>query len=210
MNKLFVYKNLKYRHFSFSSKRENKIGTTFSTSGNRFILLLFISAFLLVGCTTTYAPVEQRNSASYNKGVKKKYIGKIPNYHKVSKGDTLYSIAWKYNQDYKSLAYRNKIKPPYRIFVGDRLRLTSYTKKTTGANNTKVSSTGSRKVSNKTSSNKNYSKKSSSETRTASKSSKKVASTTLSKTKSSTKRAVNNKKKTQRLMEANDSVGAGR
>ncbi|MCU7940296.1 MAG: peptidoglycan DD-metalloendopeptidase family protein [gamma proteobacterium symbiont of Bathyaustriella thionipta] len=75
------------------------------------------------GCSSTYAPVENRRAASYD--VKKKYTGKTPAYHRVKQGDTLYSIAWSYGQDYKSIAYRNNIKPPYRIFVGDALRLTT-------------------------------------------------------------------------------------
>ncbi len=85
--------------------------------------ILFGLIIVLEGCSTTYAPVEHRNTTSYD--VKKKYAGKIPTYHIVRKGDTLYSIAWRYGQDYKSLAYRNKIKAPYRIYVGNKLRLTT-------------------------------------------------------------------------------------
>ncbi len=107
-----------------------------------FFILLCSTALFLSGCTSTYAPVEQRG-ASYYKNVKKKHKGKTPTYHKVRSGETLYSIAWKYGQDYKSLAYRNKIKAPYRIFVGDKLRLSSY-KKTQVSKKTKVSSESSR------------------------------------------------------------------
>ncbi|MGV0034546.1 MAG: peptidoglycan DD-metalloendopeptidase family protein [Candidatus Azotimanducaceae bacterium WSBS_2022_MAG_OTU7] len=35
----------------------------------------------------------------------------------VSKGDTLYSIAFRYGLDYKSIAMVNSIRPPYTIFV---------------------------------------------------------------------------------------------
>ena len=91
---------------------------------------LLLCGFYIVGCTTYYAPVEQRSASKYN--VKKKYTGKTPRYHLVKKGDTLYSIAWMYGLDYKSIAYKNRIKPPYHIFVGDKLLLKSaYTKNST-------------------------------------------------------------------------------
>ncbi len=44
--------------------------------------------------------------------------------HVVSKGETLYSISWRYGQDYRQLAAWNHIPPPYIIHQGQRLRLT--------------------------------------------------------------------------------------
>lgn len=46
------------------------------------------------------------------------------NYHTVRKGETLYSIAWSYGQNYQEIASLNNIPPPYRIHPGQRLRLT--------------------------------------------------------------------------------------
>ncbi|OZG72473.1 peptidase M23 [Hahella sp. CCB-MM4] len=43
--------------------------------------------------------------------------------HRVSKGDTLYSIAWRYGRDYKELAEINNIPPPYIIKIGQRISL---------------------------------------------------------------------------------------
>ena len=43
--------------------------------------------------------------------------------HIVQRGETLYSIAWQYGFDYKTLAEWNRIKPPYRINQGQRLNL---------------------------------------------------------------------------------------
>ena len=40
---------------------------------------------------------------------------------RVNKGDTLYSIAKRENVSLRSLIERNDLKPPYRIFVGQRL-----------------------------------------------------------------------------------------
>ncbi len=94
------------------------------------LAIVFLVFFFMAGCTTTYAPVEHRKGASYQ--VKKKYLGKtVPAYYRVKKGDTLYSIAWVYGLDYKKIAYRNKIKAPYRIFIGQRLSLSSKTNRTT-------------------------------------------------------------------------------
>lgn len=41
----------------------------------------------------------------------------------VRKGDTLYSVAFRYGLDYKSLAKINGIRPPYTIFVDQAIRL---------------------------------------------------------------------------------------
>ena len=43
--------------------------------------------------------------------------------HTVSRGETLYSIAWKYGHDFRAVAAWNEIEPPYRIFPGQKLDL---------------------------------------------------------------------------------------
>lgn len=43
--------------------------------------------------------------------------------YRVQKGDTLGSIAWRFQLDYHSIAAWNQIQPPYRIRVGQVLRL---------------------------------------------------------------------------------------
>ena len=74
--------------------------------------LFFVGACLsfLAGCTGN-APV-------YNIGNQAPANG-----HVVRKGDTLYSIAFRYRLDYKSLASINAIKQPYTIFPGQKLKL---------------------------------------------------------------------------------------
>ncbi len=44
--------------------------------------------------------------------------------HVVRKGETLYSISWRYGYDYRQVAAWNNIPPPYIIREGQRLRLT--------------------------------------------------------------------------------------
>ncbi len=120
-----------YTDNSANSRGENGINGSVNKSVNISALaIVFLVFFFMVGCTTTYAPVEHRKGASYQ--VKKKYLGKtVPAYYRVKKGDTLYSIAWVYGLDYKKIAYRNKIKAPYRIFIGQRLSLSSKINRTT-------------------------------------------------------------------------------
>lgn len=43
--------------------------------------------------------------------------------HTVSRGETLYSIAWRYGKDFRDLAAINGISAPYNIYPGQRLRL---------------------------------------------------------------------------------------
>ena len=62
----------------------------------------------LVGCGTAERPHNIRSVASY--------------YH-VRPGDTLYTIAWRYNLDVRDLMGWNGLKPPYTIYPGQRLRL---------------------------------------------------------------------------------------
>lgn len=48
---------------------------------------------------------------------KKRYLVR----HTVQEGDTLYSVAWRYGQDYREIAAWNRIDPPYTIFAGEEL-----------------------------------------------------------------------------------------
>jgi len=44
-------------------------------------------------------------------------------YYTVQEGDTLYSIAWKYGKDYRSLARANRIVAPYTIFIDQKIAI---------------------------------------------------------------------------------------
>lgn len=93
---------------------------------NKLLLVGFL-VMSIIGCTSTYAPVEQRNGTSSKKT--KKSVGVVPAYYVVKKGDTLFSIAWSYGFDYKTIAKNNKISAPYRIYAGQKLALKPVTKK---------------------------------------------------------------------------------
>lgn len=43
--------------------------------------------------------------------------------HRVEHGDTLYSISWQYDEDFRQLAKWNKLNPPYALSPGQVIRL---------------------------------------------------------------------------------------
>lgn len=80
---------------------------------------IILSLLLLAGCASkSPAPVEDRSSA-----LKSTTAPSGPGYHSVKKGDTLYSIALEYGQDYREVAGWNNITDPNRIMVGQSLRV---------------------------------------------------------------------------------------
>lgn len=90
-------------------------------------LMLLIA--LLQGCAGgTRAPVSSPGEARRETGTpysaSEQRTTPASGYHRVSGGDTLYSIAWRYGLDYRDLARWNSIRSPYTIYPGDRLRLT--------------------------------------------------------------------------------------
>lgn len=76
---------------------------------------LTVTALLLalMGCQTNSAPIAERSQPPSER----------ISFHSVSKGETLYSIAWRYDLDFRQLAAANSIGPPYAIFPGQRLNL---------------------------------------------------------------------------------------
>lgn len=88
----------KLRHFYFPLRRA--------------LCLLTICAGT-VSCTNNFAPTSTLQQPPSHRIQQ----------HTVSKGETLYSIAWRYGRDFKELASINGIASPYRIFPGQRLQL---------------------------------------------------------------------------------------
>ena len=80
---------------------------------NAFVIL--IALFFLSACMSTsrQAPVSSRIPPPSIKSSQ----------HMVSAGETLYSIAWRYDLDYKSLARANGISPAYNIYPGQAIYL---------------------------------------------------------------------------------------
>ncbi|MCW8825370.1 MAG: LysM peptidoglycan-binding domain-containing protein [Gammaproteobacteria bacterium] len=78
----------------------------------RLLALLFLLS-TLSGCGVIVFPEGQ--GGEWRSGHETK--------HRVSKGETLYSIAYRYGIEYRTLAQWNNIKSPYRIFIGQQLLL---------------------------------------------------------------------------------------
>jgi lipoprotein NlpD len=101
------------------------------TTWTHSCLSLFI-VFSLFACTSTVkAPVDSRaktpssdKQASYSKSdTASSSSASGRDYHVVVKGDTLYSIAWRYGHDYRNVARWNDISANYVIFPGQFIRL---------------------------------------------------------------------------------------
>ena len=75
----------------------------------RIILLCLCAVLILNGCASK--PKEPRHFHH--------------SYHTVQKGDTLFSISWRYGIATKALARWNNIPYPYTIYPGQKLRLNS-------------------------------------------------------------------------------------
>lgn len=59
-------------------------------------------------------------------------------YHHVARGETLYSIAWRYGIDYRELASANSISSPYTIYPGQKIDVSGRRKYTPVAKPTSV------------------------------------------------------------------------
>lgn len=70
-------------------------------------LLMTVLALWLAGCSTL-----PYSGARFH-----------PDSYQVRPGETLYSIAWRFDLNYRNLARWNNISPPYTIYPGQRLRM---------------------------------------------------------------------------------------
>jgi lipoprotein NlpD len=80
------------------------------------ILLLIFGIALIAGCANyeSSAPVRDINTRKVGKTL----------YHYVQPGETLYSVAWRYEKDYRKLAKLNTLELPYSIHPGELIQLT--------------------------------------------------------------------------------------
>ena len=106
-------------------------GVTKNRAHGCLALLLSVCAVWLAGCASEPAPVEDRSldSASPRRiaeAAPARAASANGNY-RVVQGDTLYSISFKRGLDYRDVAAWNGIASPYKILVGQELRLSSAT-----------------------------------------------------------------------------------
>ena len=70
---------------------------------------------LLIGaCSSAPAPTIESREAPPSRRI---------NSHEVQEGETLYSIAWRYEVDYREMAQINGLSEPYRLARGQRVKI---------------------------------------------------------------------------------------
>lgn len=80
-----------------------------------------LSWLLLAGCSTN-SHIPEIRDAAFNRPSTPAPADPA---YEVRLGDTLYSVAWRYNLDYHDLARWNGIQPPYAVRAGQKLRLSA-------------------------------------------------------------------------------------
>ncbi|MBL4819788.1 MAG: peptidoglycan DD-metalloendopeptidase family protein [Gammaproteobacteria bacterium] len=120
-----------------------------SKSSGRFCIALGLPVLMLISACTGggyQAPVTDNSEAINRQAViivtdsddrPSRYIGATNSpsrevrssagtqtrFHRVARGDTLYSIAFQYDLDFRNLALANNLRPPYTIRIGQQLSL---------------------------------------------------------------------------------------
>lgn len=86
---------------------------------------LVMIATMLTGCISgrEFVSVEEK----FSKGQP------ATGFHLVEKGDTLFSIAWRYGIDFRELASANSISSPYTIYPGQKIDIKNISKKSVAA-----------------------------------------------------------------------------
>lgn len=80
------------------------------------VLLLSLTLLSFAGCSAGgLPPVTDRSRVTNTAASPGEYV--------VVAGDTLYSIAWRHQRDFRTLARLNRIRKPYDIYPGQRLRV---------------------------------------------------------------------------------------
>lgn len=86
----------------------------------RTIVISIATVALVSACShSRNAPVMQSRGSMAGKS----HSASVPDYYTVQRGDTLFSIAWRFDMDYRKVAAANGLSYPYLIHPGDRIRL---------------------------------------------------------------------------------------
>ena len=83
------------------------------TSGFKRTVCLFLS-FFVVSCASNVPPIIASREAPPSQRI---------NFHEVQPGETLYSIAWRYDTDYRDMERINGLSEPYNLRLGQRLKI---------------------------------------------------------------------------------------
>lgn len=85
-------------------------------TGRKTYLALFLLLFIICGCSSGRIPLLNYSADTW-------WGGGTPDYVSVRKGDTLYSIARRYDVPIRELIETNNLRPPYGLRIGQRLRM---------------------------------------------------------------------------------------
>lgn len=80
---------------------------------------IFLLSVLTACSSSIMAPVGHHGSAAQQ--ARGPAPQTVPDYHIVVRGDTLYSISFRYGLDYREVARMNGIRSPYTIYVGQQI-----------------------------------------------------------------------------------------
>lgn len=95
---------------------------------------MILSLGLIQSCSTGYAPVTDRSMGARQVGVPVASLQRAvsrpaplpnPGQYTVQRGDTLYSISWRYGLDYREVARWNNVNERFQIYPSQVLNLTS-------------------------------------------------------------------------------------
>ena len=100
--------------------------------GSQAFILVILLLSLIQGCGTGFAPVTDRSMGARPVATSESSQGSSrpaplpnPGTYMVNRGDTLYSISWRYGLDYREVAKWNNVNERFQIFPGQVLQLTS-------------------------------------------------------------------------------------
>lgn len=97
-------------------------------------IVMILSLGLIQSCSTGYAPVTERSMGARQVGVPVSLSQSTssrptplpnPGRYTVQRGDTLYSISWRYGLDYREVARWNNVNERFQIYPGQVLNLSS-------------------------------------------------------------------------------------
>lgn len=87
-------------------------------------LLLISLVLILTACSGNYAlaPIGREDGSPSRQSAASPAPTQAPNSYTVKRGDTLYSISFRYGLDYRDVARINGIRSPYTIYVGQQIK----------------------------------------------------------------------------------------
>lgn len=90
---------------------------------NRFAAAATVALAVLLSACSSTPPVVEESPVVTDKKKAQPATPVRPEFHIVGRGDTLFSIAFRYGLDVRALARANGIREPYTIYPGQKLRL---------------------------------------------------------------------------------------